>query len=148
VAAPRGGFTFAGDNFFAWGLSDARWADPASPSGWTVPWTILEPTPLPRATVVTGLANNSFTMTLSGGTTPGAVDMSAAFGSATRVYQVDRSNGIVSISSIDITAASGLSTLTSGLAAGTQVKVYGTPQMDGTYKAHVLMYFTNTGGVA
>lgn len=29
-------------------------------------------------------------------------------------------------------------------AAGTQVKVYGTPQTDGTYKAYVLMYFTNT----
>jgi hypothetical protein len=139
-----GGFTFAGDNFFAWGLSDARWGDPADPSGWAAPWAILEPTPLPRGTVVTGLANNSFTMTLGGGTTPGTVDVSTASGSATLVYQVDRSNGIVSISPIDITAASGLSTLTSALAAGTQVKVYGTPQTDGTYKPYVLMYFTNT----
>jgi Domain of unknown function (DUF4382) len=139
-----GGFTFAGDNFFAWGLSDARWADPANPSGWAVPWTVLEPTPLPRGTVVTGLANNSFTMTLFGGTTPGTVDISTASSSATLVYQVDRSSGIVSISPIDITTASGLSTLTSALAAGTQVKVYGTPQTDGTYKAYVLMYFTNT----
>ncbi|HEX4267688.1 MAG TPA: hypothetical protein VHY36_07365 [Steroidobacteraceae bacterium] len=135
---------FAGDSLFAWGLSDARWADPANPSGWTLPWTVLEPTPLPRGTVVTGLANNSFTMTLSGGTTSGTVDISAASGSATLVYQVDRSNGIVSISPIDITTASGLSTLMSALAAGTQVKVYGTPQTDGTYKAYVLMYFTNT----
>jgi Domain of unknown function (DUF4382) len=139
-----GGFTFAGDNFFAWGLSDVRWGDPANPSGWAAPWAILEPTPLPRGTVVTGLANNSFTMTLSGGTTPGTVAVSTASGSATLVYQVDRSNGIVSISPIDITTANGLSTLTSALAAGTQVKVYGTPQTDGTYKAYVLMYFTNT----
>jgi hypothetical protein len=139
-----GGFSFAGDNFFAWGLSDATWGDPANTSGWAVPWTILEPTPLPRGTVATGLTSDSFTMTLSGGTTPGTVDVSTASGSATLVYQVDRSNGIVSISPIDITTASGLSTLTSALVAGTQVKVYGTPQTDGTYKAYVLMYFTNT----
>jgi hypothetical protein len=94
--------------------------------------------------VVTGLANSSFTMTLLGGTTPGTVDVSTASGSATLVYQVDRSDGIVSISPIDITTSGGLSTLTSALAAGTQVKVYGTPQTDGTYKAYVLMYFTNT----
>ena len=139
-----GGFTFAGDNFFAWGLSDAVWGDTADPSGWAVPWAILEPTPLPRGTVVTGLAANAFTITLSGGTTPGTVDVGTASGSATLVYQVDRSNGIVSISPIDITTASGLGTLTSALVAGTQVKVYGTPQTDGTYKAYVLMYFTNT----
>ncbi|MGA8096079.1 MAG: DUF4382 domain-containing protein [Steroidobacteraceae bacterium] len=139
-----GGFTFAGDNFFACGLSDAVWADAANPSGWAVPWAILEPTPLPRGTVATGLAANSFTMTLSGGTTPGTVAISTASGAATLVYQVDRSNGIVSISPIDITTSSGLSTLTSALVAGTQVKVYGNPQTDGTYKTYVLMYFTNT----
>lgn len=139
-----GGFTFGGDNFFAWGLSDAVWADPANPSGWAAPWTILLPTPLPRGTVATGLANNSFTMTLNGGTTPGTVDVSTASGSATLVYQVDRSNGVVSISPVDVTTASGLSTLTSALVAGSQVKVYGTPQTDGTYRAYVLMYFTAT----
>ncbi|HEY1890085.1 MAG TPA: DUF4382 domain-containing protein [Steroidobacteraceae bacterium] len=139
-----GGFSFASDNFYAWGVSDARWGDPANPSGWAVPWAILEPTPLPRGTVATALANNSFSMTLNGGTTPGTVAISTASGSATLVYQVDRSNGIVSISPIDITTASGLSTLSGALMAGTQVKVYGTPQTDGTYKAYVLMYFSNT----
>jgi hypothetical protein len=139
-----GGFMFAGDNFFAWGVSGAIWGDPANPSGWASPWTILLPTPLPRGTVATGWASNSFTMTLSGGTTPGTVDVSTTSGSATLVYQVDRSNGIVSISPVDITTAGGLSTLTGALMAGTQVKVYGTPQADGTYRAYVLMYFTDT----
>jgi len=83
-------------------------------------------------------------MTLNGGTTPGTVDVSTASGSATLVYQVDRSNGVVSISPVDVTTASGLSTLTSALVAGSQVKVYGTPQTDGTYRAYVLMYFTAT----
>jgi hypothetical protein len=139
-----GGFAFAGASFFAWGLSDARWGDPANTSGWAVPWTILLPTPLPRGVVATGLANGSFTMTLGGGTTPGTVDLSTASGSATLVYQVDRSSGTVSISPVDITTASGLSTLTNALTAGTAVKVYGTPQSDGTLRAYVLMYFTGT----
>lgn len=94
--------------------------------------------------MATGLANNSFTMTLDGGATPGTVDIGTAAGSATLVYQVDRSSGIVSISPVDITTASGLNTLTTALAAGTAVKVYGTPQSDGTYRAYVLMYFTAT----
>jgi Domain of unknown function (DUF4382) len=139
-----GGFSFAGESFFAWGLSDARWGDPANPAGWAAPWAILLATPLPRGAVATGLANGSFTLTLNGGTTPGTVDLSTTSGSATLVYQVDRSNGTVSISPIDITTASGLSTLTSALTAGTGVKVYGTPQADGTLRAYVLMYFTGT----
>jgi Domain of unknown function (DUF4382) len=138
------GFTFAGASFYAWGLSGARWGDPADPTGWAVPWTILLPTPLPRGTVATGLANSAFTMTLSGGTTPGTVDISTASGSATLVYQVDRANGTVSISPIDITTATGLSTLSSALTAGTAVKVFGTPQADGTLRAYVLMYFSGT----
>ncbi|MDE2449204.1 MAG: hypothetical protein KGO22_09550, partial [Gammaproteobacteria bacterium] len=139
-----GGFMFGGVNFFAWGVSDAIWGDPADPTGWAAPWTILLPTPLPRGTVATGWANDSFTMTLTGGTTPGTVDVSTTSGSATLVYQVDRSNGIVSISPVDISTASGLTTLTNALSAGMQVKVYGIPQADGTYKAYVLMYFTAT----
>ena len=139
-----GGFTFAGDDFFAWGVSGAIWGDPANPSGWAAPWAILLPTPLPRGTVATGWANNSFTMTLSGGTTPGKVDVSTTSGSATLVYQVDRANGIVSISPVDITTAGGLSTLTGALVAGAPVKVYGTPQADGTFRAYVLTYFTGT----
>lgn len=140
----NGGFMFAGANFYAWGESGAIWGDPANPTGWAVPWAILLPTPLPRATVATGWATNSFTMTLNGGTTPGTVDVSTTSGSATLVYQVDRSNGIVSISPIDITSASGLSALTSSLTAGTPVKVYGTPQSDGTFRAYVLMYYSGT----
>ena len=139
-----GGFSFAGLNLYAWGLSDATWGDPANSTGWSVPLTILLPTPLPRGVVSTGLANNAFTLTLAGGTTPGTVDLSTTSGSATLVYQVDRANGTVSVSPIDISTASGLSTLTDALTAGTAVKVYGTPQSDGTYRAYVLMYFTGT----
>ncbi len=139
-----GGFSFAGLNLYAWGVSGTRWGDPANPSGWAAPWTILLPTPVPRGTVATGLANDSFTMTVNGGSTPGTVDIDSTSGSATLVYQVDNSSGSVSVSPIDITSASGLGTLTSALVAGTPVKVFGTPQSDGTFRADVLIYFTGT----
>jgi hypothetical protein len=139
-----GGFSFAGLDLNAWGMSAARWGDPADPAGWSVPWTILLPTPLPRGTVDTGLANDSFTVTLAGGTTPGTVDVRTTAGSATLVYQVDRSNGTVTVSPIDIATSGGLATLTGALTTGTAVKVYGVPQTDGTLEAYVLLYFTGT----
>jgi hypothetical protein len=58
------------------------------------------------------------------------------------VYQVDRSNGVVTISPVDVTTSTGLQTLTNGLSAGTAVKVYGIPQPDGTFKSYVIDYFT------
>ena len=35
------------------GLSTARWADPANPLGWSAPWTVLLPVPVPLASVAT-----------------------------------------------------------------------------------------------
>lgn len=141
---PQGGFTFAGLNLYAWGLSAAVWGDPANPAGWSAPWAILMPTPLPRAAVDTGLANDAFTVTPNGATIPGTVQISTVSGSATLVYQIDDANGTVTESPIDVTTSSGLNTLTSALTTGTMVKIYGTPQSDGTFKAYVLLYFTNT----
>ena len=146
VAATNGGVNFGGTvgSLSAWGVSSAIWGDPANPTGWSAPWTILMPTPVPLGAVATGYANNAFTMTVAGGTMPATVDVSTTSGSATLVYQVDRSNGVVSVSPVDITASAGLTTLTNGLTAATPVKVYGTPQSDGTLKAYVLVYFTGT----
>ena len=73
---------------------------------------------------------------------PATVDVSTAAGSATLVYQVDRSNGVVTISPVDVTTSAGLQTLTNGLSAGAFVKVYGIPQPDGTLKSYVISYFT------
>lgn len=146
VTATNGGVSFGGTvgSVSAWGVSDALWADPANTTGWSVPWTILMPTPLPLGTVATGLANNSFTMTVAGGTSPGTVTVNSSSGSATLVYQVDRTNNIVTISPVDITTSSGLTTLTNGLATGALVKVYGVPQSNGTLQAYVLTYYTGT----
>jgi hypothetical protein len=92
--------------------------------------------------VATGLVGNAFTMTILGGTNAPAVDVDTTSGSATLVYQVDMTGGVLTVSPIDITSASGLAALTSGLTAGAPVAVYGVPQADASLKASVLAYYT------
>ena len=130
------------------GASYAIWADPANSTGWAVPWTILAPAPLPLANVATGWVQNgtsdSFTITVPGGTNQVTVDASAVQGSATLVYQVDRTNGIITISPVDLTTPAGQNTIQSNLNLGTPVKVFGVPQINGSIKAYVFFYFTGT----
>ncbi len=144
VAATNGGVNFGGTAgaVTAWGTSNVIWNDPANAMGWSARWTVLVPTPIPLGTVATGLANNAFTMTVAGGANPATVDVSTTSGSATLVYQVDRTNGVVTVSPVDITTSAGLTTLTNGLSTGATVKVFGVPQADGTLKAYVLTYYT------
>jgi Domain of unknown function (DUF4382) len=129
------------------GSSFAVWNDPANVGGWAVANTILLPTRLPLGMVVSGLTNlgvgsNSFTMNTLGGTTAATIDVSSASDEATLVYQVDRTAGIVTVSSIDITTPTGLATLTANLVTGVPVRVYGIPQSNDALKAYVLVYFT------
>ena len=63
------------------------------------------------------------------------------------MYQVDYGNGVVTISPVDITTASGILTLTDRLAIGSKVKIAGIAQSDGTLKAYVLTYFANPAPV-
>ena len=130
------------------GASYAIWADPANSTGWAVPWTILAPAPLPLANVATGWVQNgtsdSFNITVTGGTNQVTVDASAALDSATLVYQVDRTNGIITISPVDLTTPAGQNTVQSNLNLGTPVKVFGVPQLNGSIKAYVFFYFTGT----
>ena len=70
------------------------------------------------------------------------VTFSDTSGSAALVYQVDRNGNIVTVSSVDISSASGLATFTSALGVGTPVKVFGIAQADGTLAAYVIIYFT------
>ncbi len=124
------------------GVSFARWNDPANPNGWSADATILMPSLLPLGFVANGLAGSSFTMTVIGGANAATVDVATAPDSATLVYQVDCTNGVVTVSPIDVTTSSGLAALTSGLVSGAPVKVYGVPQANGALKAYVLTYFT------
>jgi len=93
---------------------------------------------------VAGTNAETFTITAANGATPVTVDAETVSGSATLVYQVDMTGGVVTVSPIDITTSSGLSSFTSGLAAGTKVGVSGVPQADGSVKAYVITYFTGT----
>jgi hypothetical protein len=142
VAATNGAVNLGGTvgAVSAWGLTDATWN--TSSGGWLAPFAVLEPTPLPLGAVVAGLSNDSFTMSVSGGANPATVTVSTESGAATLVYQVDRSNGVVTISPIDIATGSGLMTLTNNLTAGTPVLVSAVPQADGTLKTYVLIYYT------
>ena len=129
-----------------WGVSFATWGDPANAMGWSAPWVVLEPVPLPLG-VVTGTAglsaSNTFTMTVpNAATLSPTIDVDTASGSATLVYRVDRSNGVVTVSPEDITTSAGLTALNNGLAVNAPVKVYGVPQSDGSLRAYVLLYYT------
>ncbi len=128
----------------AWGETFATWNDPILANSWAAPWTVLLPTTVPLGTAATSYSNGVFTMSETGGTMAVPVDLSTTSGSGTLVYQVDRTNGIVTVSAVDITTSAGQTTISNGLVAGTPVKVFGIPQTNGTIKAYVLVYFTGT----
>jgi hypothetical protein len=109
VTATGGSVAFGGTApaISAWGVSYARWADPANTTGWSAAATILEPVPVPTVSVATTVA-------------------AAGGGYAFTV------------------TAAGLMTLTDGLAMGTKVKIAAIAQSDGTLKAYLVTYFTNT----
>jgi hypothetical protein len=132
----------------AWGVSYAIWNDPIQSNSWAVPWTVLLPTTVPQGTAATSYSNGVFTLSETGGVNAVPVNLSTTSGSGTLVYQVDRTNGIVTVSAVDITTSAGQTTITNNLIAGTPVKVYGIPQANDTIKAYVVIYFTGTMPVA
>ncbi len=150
VNATKGSVSFGGSiaAMPVFGASYATWNDPANPQGWAAPWTVLQPAPLPLAKVATQWVTNgtstggTFAITVTGGATPVTVNASAVSGSATLVYQVDRTNGVVTVSPQDLTTPAGLSNVAAHLIAATPVKVFGVPQSDGSIKAYVIFYFT------
>jgi hypothetical protein len=132
----------------AWGESYASWNDPIAANTWAVPWTVLMPTTVPLGTAATsysnGTPNGTFTLSEAGGTTAVPVNLSTTSGSGTLVYQVDRTNGVVTVSAVDITTSAGQTTITNNLIAGTPVKVFGVPQANAAIKAYVVIYFTGS----
>jgi hypothetical protein len=145
-AATNGTANFGGTAgaYPTWGVSFAIWNDPVQANAWAAPWTVLIPTTVPLGTAATSYVNGVFTMAETGGVTALPVDLSTTSGSGTLVYQVDRTNGIVTVSAVDITTSAGQTTITNNLLAGTPVKVFGIPQANATIKAYVVIYFTGT----
>src|SRR5579871_1259784 len=146
MAATSGSVDFGGlvGSISSLGVSYAVWNDPASPGAWSAADTVLLPSLVPLSLVASGLTHNAFTITAIGGspTMPVTVDVSTTTGAATLVYQIDRTNGVVTVSPIDITTSAGLMALTNGLAVGAPVGVFGVPQANDTLKAYVLAYYT------
>jgi hypothetical protein len=131
------------------GATHAQWGDGASnASGWYAPWSVLMPRKLPLGSVATGVVNGQFTADILGGTVPATVKLGTTSGSATLVYQVDRTGGVLTVSPVDISTASGLTTLTNALTVGTKLKVTGVPQADGTLRAYTLGYFTGDAPIS
>jgi len=81
-------------------------------------------------------------MTVPGGANAVTVDLSSVAKSATLAYQVDTTNGVVTITPQDLTTSTGLSNASAALVAGTPVKAFGVPQVDGSIKAYVFFYLT------
>jgi hypothetical protein len=153
AAAAEGAVNFGGTvgALPAWGESVATWGDGGSnASGWYVRDAVLVPTPLPLGVVSTAFAGNTFAISVPGGMLPVTVEVSTTMGSATLVYQIDRGNGVVTVSPIDITTPAGLAAITAGLSAGAPLKVFGVPQAPvapattGTLRAYVIIYYTGT----
>jgi Domain of unknown function (DUF4382) len=156
VSATNGAVNLGGSlgNLAAWGASDTRWGDGVSgdgSSGWHLNDAVVVPTPLPLGTVSTALTGTSFAMSVLGGTTPVTVNLNTNTGSATLVYQVNRSGGMVTVTPLDISdSGDGLTTLQAALTSGAIVKVWGVPQApvapatSGTLGAYVLVYYSGT----
>jgi hypothetical protein len=132
------------------GESYATWNDAIAPNAWAAPWTVLTPTKIPLGFVAAGYSNGSpngtFTMTLAcpDGTKSNAitVTLNTSTASAPLIYQVDFTNGVFTVSPVDVTTPGGQTTLSTNLVANVPALVYGIPQADGTIKDYVLFYFT------
>jgi hypothetical protein len=104
---------------------------------------------VPLGTAATSYSNGTFLLSEAPlGNMNVPVDLSTTSGSGTLVYQVDRTNGIVTVSAVDITTTAGQITITQNLVTGTPVKVFGIPQANATIKAYVVIYYTGTVPVA
>ena len=145
-AATNGTVNFGGTAgaYPTWGVTFAIWNDPIQANSWGAPWTVLIPTTVPLGTAATSYSNGAFMMSETGGVTAVPVNLSTTSGSGTLVYQVDRTNGVVTVSAVDITTSAGQTTITNNLIAGTPVKVFGIPQANATLKAYVVIYFTGS----
>ncbi len=146
VAAADGSVNFGSAPIPTYGVSYATWNDPADAGGWAAAASILVPSTLPLGTVASNWTLSgydlSFGMTVVGGPTPATVNVSTEPGSATLVYQVARTNGIITVNPVDITSSTGLTDLQTALAVGAPVRVYAVPQANDNLKVYVLAYFT------
>jgi hypothetical protein len=159
-AAAGGSVNFGGEvgAMKVHGLSHSTWNDPAATNTWSALWTVVTPTPAPLGAVSSPFssATNSFAFTVPvpsnapNGTpaaNPVTVNLTTTSGSATLVYQVDRQNGVITVTPQDISNPTTLTAVGNALVAtptATPVKVFGVPQANGSITAYELFYYTHT----
>ena len=148
VSATGGSVSFgsAAYTYYAHGVAYAKWGDSANASGWSVPWVVVVPTDVPVGKVATVLTAptagvSTFKMSITGGTNPVTVDVSSSAGQATLVFLVSRSKDVITVTSLDVTKAGNLATLTSVMGVGTIVQISAAPQADGSLKAYVMTVY-------
>ncbi len=146
VAATDGAVNFGGSvgALSAFGASTATWADSVNVGGWALRDAVLMPTPVPLGTITSPFSGTTFAMGVPGGTVSATVNVSTAPQSATLAYQVNRSNGVVTVTPLDLTNPTDLATFTAGMGANVPVQVYGVPVSGGSLNAYVVAYFTGT----
>jgi hypothetical protein len=113
-------------------------------SGWALKPTRTRSSDLAFETVATGYAAGGFTMARPGGTIAVPVTLSTTSGSATLVYQVDRTANVVTITPVNITTTAGVTTITTNLVTDSLVKAFGVPQVGGSIKAYVIFFYTGS----
>jgi len=86
-----------------------------------------------KMTCPDGAQSNAITVTLN-----------TNAGSAPLIYQVDFTNGVFTVSPVDVSTSAGQSILSTNLVANTPVLANGIPQADGTIKDYVLLYYTGS----
>jgi hypothetical protein len=149
VASVDGQVNFGGSvgALTTYGVSAADWGDGGmvNTSNWYLRDAVLLPAPVPLGAVTTAYTGGTtFAMTALGGSQPATVDVSTTQGSATLAYQLNRSNGTVTLTQVDLTTGSGVAALEGALTVGAPVKVYGVPQADGSLAAYVLIFYSGT----
>src|SRR6185437_2314193 len=77
-----------------------------------------------------------------GDSTPVAVQLITASGSAPLVYRLNRDHGDVTMTPLDITTSSGLAQLSAALTPGAYVSVFGIPKSSGTVQGYTILYYT------
>jgi hypothetical protein len=128
------------------GETYAKWNNANAPNAWAAPWTVLTPTKAPVGLVAAGYSNGTFTMTMTcpdgRQSTAVTVTLDTSKGSAPLIYQVDFTNGVFTVSPVDVSNSAGQTTLSSNLVANTPVVADGVPQADGRIKDYVLFFYT------